>query len=91
MDASPIQATAMKKMGADQSGQQLALTQMTDKQRKHAVRDEFLRRPPNQIITMIKSQFASREPYIFFPYPPFLGQQRPLPGDFSRIVQYTQD
>ena len=46
---------------------------MTDKQKKLAIREEFLRRPPNQIVTMIKSPFATREPYIFFPYPPFLG------------------
>ena len=40
---------------------------------------------------MIKSPFATREPYIFFPYPPFLGSQRTLPQDYSRIVQYNQD
>ena len=64
---------------------------MTEKQRKIAIRDEFLKRPPNQIVTMIKSPFATREPYIFFPYPPFLGSQRDLPRDYSRIVQFTQD
>jgi len=59
---------------------------MTDKEKKKANREEFLKRPPNQIVTMIKSPFATREPYIFFPYPPFLGSQRNLPTDHSRIV-----
>ena len=79
----------MKKLQSGQS--QVMPAQMTDKQRKHAIRDEFLRRPPNQIVTMIKSPFPTREPYIFFPYPPFLGSQRNLPSDYSRIVQYNQE
>ena len=64
---------------------------MSEKQRKHADRDAYLRRPPNQTITMIKSQFRNREPYLFFPYPPFLKMQRALPQDLRRIVQYSQD
>ena len=80
---------SMKKLQVDQS--QVAMQPLTDKQKKLAVRDEFLRRPPNQIVTMIKSPFATREPYIFFPYPPFLGSQRALPSDLSRIVQYNQE
>lgn len=57
---------------------------------KHALRDAYLRRPPNQIVTLIKSQFPGREPYVFFPYPPVLKTQRTLPADISRIVQFTQ-
>ena len=64
---------------------------MTDKERKRANRDEFLHRPPNQIVTLIKSQFPTREPVVFFPYAPFLGQQRQLPNEQTRIVQYHQD
>ena len=40
---------------------------------KKAIRAAFLQRPPNQIVTLIKSQFGpAREPWLFFPYPPFL-------------------
>ena len=56
---------------------------------KHALRDAYLRRPPNQIVTLIKSQFPGRDPYVFFPYPPILKTQRTLPADMSRIVQYS--
>jgi len=62
-----------------------------DRQRKHAVRDEYLRRPPNSLVTLIKSPFANREPFVFFPYAPFLKVQRPLPKDYSKIIQFYQD
>jgi hypothetical protein len=39
---------------------------------KRAAREAFLKRPANQIITLIQSQFPGRDPYLFFPYPPFL-------------------
>ena len=40
---------------------------------KKAIRKAFLERPPNQIVSLIKSQFGpAREPWLFFPYPPFL-------------------
>ena len=57
-----------------------------DRAQKLAERDLYLRRPPNQTVTLIKSQFAGRDPYLFFPYPPYLNIQRPLPQDLSRIV-----
>ena len=57
---------------------------------KQADRDTYLRRPPNQTITLIKSQFQGHEPYLFFPYPPFLKANRTLPQDMSRVVQYNQ-
>jgi hypothetical protein len=50
-----------------------------DRAQKIAERDIYLRRPPNQTVTLIKSTFAGRDPYIFFPYPPYLNIQRPLP------------
>jgi hypothetical protein len=64
---------------------------MSEKQKKHAIRDEFLRRPPNQLVTLIKSPFPNRDPFLFFPYAPFLKIQRKLPKDFSKIVQYNQE
>ena len=67
------------------------MANMTDKQRKHAIRDEYLRREPNQLVTLIKSPFPNREPFLFFPYAPFLKMQRKLPKDYSRIIQFTQD
>ena len=53
---------------------------------KYVDREAYLRRPPNQTITLIKSQFPNREAVVFFPYPPFLKVQRTLPNDMSRIV-----
>lgn len=67
----------------------LNFANMTDKQRKRAIREEFLRRAPNQLVTMIKSPFPNREPFLFFPYAPFLKMQRRLPNDHSRIIQYN--
>ena len=43
-----------------------------DRARKLAERDAYLKRPPNQTITLIKSQFPGRDPFLFFPYPPYL-------------------
>ena len=39
---------------------------------KYADREAFLKRPPNQTVTLIRSLFQGREPYLYFPYPPFL-------------------
>lgn len=50
-----------------------------DRAKNIADRDLYLRRPPNQTVTLIKSQFGGRDPYLFFPYPPYLNIQRPLP------------
>ena len=55
---------------------------------KQAIRDAYLRRPPNQTLTLVKSQFQGHQPFLFFPYPPFLNVQRTLPTDLSRIVQF---
>ena len=48
---------------------------------KAQIREAFLRRPPNMTVTLIKSPFANREPWVYFPYPAFLGKKRPLPED----------
>lgn len=47
---------------------------VTDKKNKSktAARDEFMDRPANQTVTLIKSVFTCRESFLFFPYPPFL-------------------
>lgn len=69
----------------------IAVPSGSDKAQKRANREAFLKRPPNQMVTFIKSPFPGREPVLFFPYPPFLKKQRPLPQDLRRIVQYKQD
>lgn len=61
-----------------------------DRAKKLAERDAYLRRQPNQTITLIKSQFPGKDPFLFFPYPPYLNIQRPLPTDLSRLIQYNQ-
>lgn len=80
-----------QKAKEDQAVKAIIAAAMTDKQRKLALREEFLRREPNQLVTLIKSPFPNREPFLFFPYAPFLKMQRKLPKDYSRIIQYTQE
>lgn len=64
---------------------------MSEKEVKRAQRKAFLIRPPNQMITLIKSVFPGRDPFLYFPYPPFLKMQRPLPSNLNRVIQYNQD
>jgi tubulin polyglutamylase TTLL4 len=73
-----------------QSNEKCTEQQKLDRARKLAERDAYLKRPPNQTVTLIKSVFPHTEPFLFFPYPPYLKVQRPLPKDYNRIVQFNQ-
>lgn len=46
------------------------LKQQTGKDR--SLKEAFLRRPPNNIVTILKSPIPNRPPTVFFNYPPFL-------------------
>ena len=50
---------------------------------KMSAKEAFLLRPPNNVITLIKSPFNKRPPTIFFPYPGYLKMQRPVEGGAS--------
>lgn len=74
----------------NEMAQEVQAPQIQGNMDKKQVRAAFLDRPPNQIVTLVKSQFGSqREPWLFFPYPPFLKIQRGLPRDATRIVQFS--
>ena len=54
-----------------------------------SLKEAFLRRPPNNIITLQYGPITGRSPTIFFNYPPFLKIQRPYKSD--RIQKFTQE
>jgi hypothetical protein len=41
-----------------------------------SLKEAFLRRPPNPIVTLHYGPIQGRPPTIFFPYPPFLKKKR---------------
>lgn len=54
-----------------------------------SLKDAFLRRPPNNTITLTYGPIPGRPPTIFFNYPPFLQTQRPFVP--NQIVKLSQD
>ena len=54
-----------------------------------SLKDAFLRRPPNNVITLTYGPVPGRPPTIFFNYPPFLQLQRPFVP--SRILKLSQE
>ena len=56
-----------------------------------SAKEAFLLRPPNNVVTLIKSPFNKRPPTIFFPYPGFLKLQRPVEGGSQAIIRLTQE
>lgn len=53
-----------------------------------SLKEAFLRRPPNNIITVQEGPIPGRTPSIFFQYPPFLQIKRPF-GPTAKIQQFT--
>jgi hypothetical protein len=54
-----------------------------------SLKEAFLRRPPNNIITLVDSLIPGRQSSIFFNYPPFLNIKREFRKEM--ITQYTQE
>lgn len=48
-------------------------------------------RPPNNTVTLLKSQFSKRPPTVFFPYPHFLKIYRSHYGDENKVVIVQQE
>ena len=46
-----------------------------------SLKEAFLRRPPNNLITVMYGPIPGRAPTVFFNYPPFLQIQRPYRQD----------
>ena len=54
-----------------------------------SLKEAFLRRPPNNTITLLYGPIPGRAPTIFFAYPPFLKITRPYKQD--RVQKFTQE
>jgi len=52
-------------------------------------KEAFLLRPPNNIVTLMKSLFNKRPATIFFPYPSFLKMNRPYDGGEDRLIRMS--
>ena len=46
-----------------------------------SLKEAFLRRPANNVITLHYGPIQGRAPSVFFNYPPFLNKQRPYKQD----------
>lgn len=54
-----------------------------------SLKEAFLRRPANHMVTLNYGPIPGRPPTVFFEYPPFLQMKRPFKQD--RIQKFTQD
>ena len=58
-------------------------------QKDRSLKEAFLRRPANNIITLNYGPIPGRQPTVFFNYPPFLKMNRPYQN--NSVQKFTQD